>query len=706
MELIRNSVWSRVTDSSLNYLPTCFRIIQIHGQFDLAVIFAISENKTKLSRPIPFSLKRLDQLRADNKVVAGQFDLPVFMTLPENDLEEKWKEDRDNRYDLISPLVEDDQFIIRMVTAKQFSEIVNHAKTVEKHTSTIHRFLNLYWRYGQQPNALIPFHDNCGGRGVEKRASNKRRGAPSKKILFGFPENVSINITEEDKVILRKGIKKYYGVPDKKKSKALEEILTEYYSDEINAAERVGRKPQVISLRQFYYWLPKLSNEVDIEKMRLGKTQWEMNHRGLLGSVSENVHGPGDRFEIDATIADVYIVSEFDRNRILGRPVIYVIVDEASRMVAGLHVSIFWASWDSAKQALLNAFLPKADYCARYGLSIDDSEWPCAHIPRGLLVDNGEMIWNQPEEHMEPMGVQIQMAAAFRGDWKGVVERRFGIANEKSLHELYGTTKGKLRSRGVKDPRDDAFYTQNEITALLIRLFVDENRTHPYDCLVSKGLVSEDLNPTPLNYWNWCIEHHRDSLSLADPDQARAELLPSIRATVTGEGIECEGRRYSCERAENEDWFVKARKHGSWRLDARADDENSSILWIRPSKRERLIECKLLKKDYIYANLPKADVIYLNEWKKHKNGNADQLAAKIDYNDLKSGIDKKAKIEKNASKPVESKTARKTNIRKNRREEQDRQKNVSTQKTKQRYSSKQFDQNIINLIEKACEDGD
>ncbi len=710
MELIRNSVWNIVSDTKLNYLPRRFRVLDVHGEMDLVVLFALNTDKTKLSRPIPASLNKINQYIKKEIIIATQFEIPALMSLPERDLEKSWKNDRDDRYKIIFPLVKDNMFVIRMVTTSKFSEIVSHAQLLGKPSSTIHRLLNLYWRYGQKPNALLTFRVNCGGKGVQKCASSKRRGAPAKKSLFGFPQNTSVNVTEEDKEILREGILRYYSVGHKKKSKALDDILTEYYSEEIAAAKKEDRKPELITLRQFYYWLPKLTDEIEIEKKRLGETQWEMNHRGLLGSVSENVHGPGDRFEIDATVADVYIVSKFDRNRILGRPVIYVIVDEASRMVVGLHVSIFWASWESAKQALLNAFLPKSEYCARYGLSIDNSEWPCAHMPRGLLVDRGEMIWNQPEEHLGILGIQIEIAAPFRGDWKGIVERKFGTANEKSLHELYGTTRGKIRTRGEKDPRDDAFYTLNEVTALLVKMFVDYNRVQQFDCLITKDLVFEDIKPTPLNYWNWHIEHHRHSLSFTDPEQARAELLLSAKATVTGGGIECEGRRYSCERAESENWFAKSRKNGSWRLDARVDADNSSILWVRPSKREHLIECKLLNKDHIYANLPKADVTYLNEWKKNKKNNADVLSASLEYKDLKSDIDKNAWIEKKSSKPIESKTARKANIRKNRIEEQDRQKyankSVSTQIVQKLGGVMKSNSRAMDLIEKACEDDD
>lgn len=53
---------------------------------------------------------------------------------------------------------------------------------------------------------------------------------------------------------------------------------------------------------------------------------------------------PGSCFELDATVLDVHIVSEFNRNHVLGRPTVYCVVDKESRMMVGLHVSMEYAS--------------------------------------------------------------------------------------------------------------------------------------------------------------------------------------------------------------------------------------------------------------------------------------------------------------------------------------------------------------------------
>ncbi len=81
--------------------------------------------------------------------------------------------------------------------------------------------------------------------------------------------------------------------------------------------------------------------------------------RALLGSVANTTVLPGDVFEIDSTVADVHLISSLNRRKVIGRPTIYTVVDRATRMIVGLHVSLYHASWRAARQALANCFMPK-----------------------------------------------------------------------------------------------------------------------------------------------------------------------------------------------------------------------------------------------------------------------------------------------------------------------------------------------------------
>ncbi len=65
--------------------------------------------------------------------------------------------------------------------------------------------------------------------------------------------------------------------------------------------------------------------------------------------------GPGAKYQIDATVGDIYLVSQFDRSDIIGRPVMYFVMDSYSRMVTGMYVGLEGPSWAGAMMAIENA---------------------------------------------------------------------------------------------------------------------------------------------------------------------------------------------------------------------------------------------------------------------------------------------------------------------------------------------------------------
>ncbi|NUE21545.1 hypothetical protein HUC07_23460 [Escherichia coli] len=92
--------------------------------------------------------------------------------------------------------------------------------------------------------------------------------------------------------------------------------------------------------------------------------------RGVMGTSRQHIFGPCARFEIDATLMDIYLVSVFNRAWIIGRPVLYVVVDVFSGMVVGFYLGLEGPSWDGARLALFNAFTDKVAFCRDFGVEI------------------------------------------------------------------------------------------------------------------------------------------------------------------------------------------------------------------------------------------------------------------------------------------------------------------------------------------------
>lgn len=77
--------------------------------------------------------------------------------------------------------------------------------------------------------------------------------------------------------------------------------------------------------------------------------------RGLKGRNWRDVAGPGHTWAIDSTVGDIYLRSSLNRAWIVGRPIVYIVVDIWSTAVVGFYVCLTGPSWSTAKIALFNS---------------------------------------------------------------------------------------------------------------------------------------------------------------------------------------------------------------------------------------------------------------------------------------------------------------------------------------------------------------
>lgn len=293
----------------------------------------------------------------------------------DEDLSEKEKELRDRAWQIISFIVTQEPSIYyrdyRGALIQQTIEKYNAGRTEgELVAITVYKYLRRFWQRGKNKNALLPDYANSGGRGKPKASGEKKRGRPRKYAQF---QEIGIgrNVTEEDKRIFRFAIAKFYN--NSKKiflTTAHDLIIKEYYSEDFYDDENKVKKSILIlpnkrpTFTQFKYWYEV--EQCDIRKTiisRKGSRKYALENRAITGTSQMETISPGSRYQIDATIADVYLVSLYNRNWIIGRPVIYVIIDVFSRMITGVYLGLGGPSWTGAMMALANAATEKVKFC-------------------------------------------------------------------------------------------------------------------------------------------------------------------------------------------------------------------------------------------------------------------------------------------------------------------------------------------------------
>ena len=118
-----------------------------------------------------------------------------------------------------------------------------------------------------------------------------------------------------------------------------------------------------------------------------------------------------------------YLVSRLDRSSVIGRPNIYLAVDTATRLIAGIYIGME-AGEGAVMACLANAAEDKVAFCARYGIAITQAQWPCHDVPEEMVTDQGrEFTGERMNEFCTRYGAELHILPPFRPDRKGIVEK-------------------------------------------------------------------------------------------------------------------------------------------------------------------------------------------------------------------------------------------------------------------------------------------
>lgn len=642
MDIVKNDVF--IFHHVEGFNDGLYRVIDLIPSLEYLLIYPLdNEKKIKKLSAINYSQFNASILSGDIK--PSIYEIPYYMLVDDSRVPEDYIKRRDKNFDLIKEIISDVKVLLSLALSIRAKEIAEYARKKNLDRKSISRLLNTYWQYGQDKNAFMPGFSNSGAKGKERTATSIPLGAPKSSKSLANTRSEKYILKEKDKGFFTKGLKKFYL---KKQGKSLKEtyreVLRTYYPDELRIANAMEKPPSVPTFCQFEYWTKKSLSKDVINKTRTTERDFNLTQRGLLGSVTDTFPLPGSCFEIDATVADVHIVSSIGKIYALGRPTIYSVVDRASRMIVGFHVSLFYASWRAARQALANCFLSKVQYCSEYGIQITESDWPCSHIPQRLICDNGEMIGLKPSELVVPF-TELQVAPSYRPDFKSVVEQRFNLLNMDLIHGLLGTTKGGLVVRGMRDPRKDSIYTLQEVTKLLIESVLEHNRSIFKELALNNSLVIEnDLSPTPLNFWRVHFSKSQHACKRASENEVISRLLLPAQVNMTRGGIEYKGMFYSCDDVDMAKLASVARVSGRWQLEARINENTTNYIYVRFNDRDSFLKCNLLPKSKVLRNSTMHDAEFVQEWIVVKKELNPVTVESIDTKLRRNNIEKIAKL--------------------------------------------------------------
>ncbi|MBU5301290.1 transposase family protein [Clostridium sporogenes] len=565
------------------------------------------------------------------------------------------------------------QFLLEKNTRnKTFKEI---SKLSGLGLTKVKKVFSRYWQRGMSKNALLPDYKNSGGKGKDKNLSKNKVGRPKKANYYG--EIVQgINITDDVKIHFKIAIDKYYRNKNKMSLKETYNLmLRDFYSDsyvEDNEIKHmVWDKSKIPTYGQFYYWFKKLENPKKDILFRESSKEFELKHRAILSNSTIETNGPGTRFQIDATIADIYLVSSLNRNRIIGRPIVYAIIDVFSRLITGIYVGLEGPSWIGAMMALDNMITDKVEFCRKYNIEIMEEQWPSKHLPEIIIADRGEFEGYSVENLINNLNIKIENTSPYRGDLKGIVERNFRTINTTIKHKTPGAIQKEFRERGDRDYRLDATLTLDEFTTIIIKMVLYHNNKLIDKYPMEKEMIEDEIAPIPIKLWRWGIENKKGRLRVVDQERFRLNILPKGKANVSRAGIRFKSMYYGSKKAIEEQWFIKSKVRS---IEILYDPRNMNQIYIPYEDGMNYEKCYLLEGSMQYKDCILEEIIFneelSSELKEQEKNQQTQININLDKEIEK--IVKKAKNEKQKAVSCdESKNKKIKGIKRNRIVEKD-----------------------------------
>jgi putative transposase len=289
---------------------------------------------------------------------------------------------------------------------------------------------------------------------------------------------------------------------------------------------------------------------------------------------------PLQQVEIDSTKLDVQVLDS-ERNMVLGRPWLTVVLDRRTRAVLGVLITFHPPSAHTLMRALRNAIKPKDELLARYPNI--RGRWPCLGKPKAIVVDNAmEYHSRSLTAACLQLGIDIIYCPVRKPRYKGRVERWFGRLAKQLLHKIPGTTFSHSKQRGDYESEKKAIMTLADLRACILKWIVDD-----YMPSIHRG-----LKDAPLRKWE--KEAH---VALPPRADELDVLLSNVEdRALTRKGIELEGLLFSMKSREFKEFINRADKPD--RVRVKVDYENLRSVKVEDWRTGRYVTVPSVDPEY------------------------------------------------------------------------------------------------------------
>lgn len=445
---------------------------------------------------------------------------------------------------------------------------------------------------------------------VDQRKNNSRpKNSHSKDY-----ENPRNDVDE----ILKYGLKMFvkYGKP----GMAYDAVLRRYFREPVEAPDgssvkmvTLPEEERSVSYKMLYNYIRKHTEDYSCK----GKDERDKqnNNRQLVGNSRTGVYELGQIVEADEMELGCYVVDQNDGETVLGKAVVYCMVEVLSGICIGAYVSLENNSMRGFQQVFLSLLEPHKNQTKGYNIDYDEEDWPSMIVPNEIRCDRGsEYMSKAYSKAMGELGIRNTPVPPGCGSLKGVVESFNGLVQTYLKAQLKNNGYIEDKYRGGDLAKGAACLTLEEIRGLVYQSVILYNR-RVFEGLIDKKYVDNNVSPTPKGIFAYEKAHGR----AGDPTNVNDATRPAYLFAMLAK--EEEKRKFTWNRRKGivytfyktelrfysqEPWFLDILKDEPHPedIEVRYNVDDIRNVYIRYKKEiHRVPLAEKIEQQYTYADL-------------------------------------------------------------------------------------------------------
>jgi len=445
---------------------------------------------------------------------------------------------------------------------------------------------------------------------VDHRKGNYRKRVPHSKDY----ENPKNDVDE----ILKYGLKMFvkYGKP----GQAYDAVLRRYFREPVEAPDgssvkmvTLPEQERSVSYKMLYNYIRKHTEDYSCK----GKDERDKqnNDRQLVGNSRTGVYELGQIVEADEMELGCYVVDQNDGETVLGKAVVYCMVEVLSGICIGAYVSLENNSMRGFQQVFLSLLEPHKNQTKGYNIDYDEEDWPSMIVPNEIRCDRGsEYMSKAYSKAMGELGIRNTPVPPGCGSLKGVVESFNGLVQTYLKAQLKNNGYIEDKYRGGDLAKGAACLTLEEIRGLVYQSVILYNR-RVFEGLIDKKYVDNNVSPTPKGIFAYEKAHGR----AGDPTNVNDATRPAYLFAMLAK--EEEKRKFTWNRRKGivytfyktelrfysqEPWFLDILKDEPHPedIEVRYNVDDIRNVYIRYKKEiHRVPLAEKIEQQYTYADL-------------------------------------------------------------------------------------------------------